>query len=132
MWKKFITILIVAIAIILFASDAYALQMNLALGKDIVNNKDKLNISYELYFPDSSVVQQIKGMDQQVFVLRLHAFNQENKNMTAIDDQGKSSQISLGYNKNGEDFYPASCQNIRLTGVNTINIALTENGCSVH
>ena len=106
--------------------------MNLTLDKDIVDNQHTLNISYDLYYPDSSVSQQMKGISQTVFWIWLKAFNQENKDFIPIDAKRKHSNISLSYRKNGEDYHPKSCQNIHLTHIKTINILFGERDCIIH
>lgn len=132
MLKKVLSVIAITATLSLFAINANALGVNITLGNDIVSNKDKLNVSYDIYYHGGSVSQQIKGTTQKVFALWLQAFNRENKDIVPVDFQGKHSQISLGYRKNEQDVYPASCQNMRLTNVDRLNIILTENGCAVN
>jgi hypothetical protein len=117
--------------LLLLSSQANALQMNLMLDKDIVNNNDRINIFYDLNFSDSSVSQQIKGMNQQIFSLWIDAFNKENKDLMPLDFHGKHSEISLGYRKDGHNYYLESCQHINLTDIKIITILLSENGCKI-
>lgn len=135
MIQFFLRLLFSIFLIITFSSTANAAQLNLTLGDDLKGNQDLLNIAYDLYYQSgadpldrSKESQSLNGFAPEHFVEWLQLFNKEIADKNPIDSiDGKHSQITLGYHKNGTDVFPASCQNMLLKEVTTI--LFTEEGC---
>ncbi|MBI2786861.1 MAG: hypothetical protein HYX60_11410 [Legionella longbeachae] len=123
-------------SLLIFAVEANAMKLNLILGNDIKTNKDSINLSYDIYeksgpgrydirknsFSTQGILlDSIDGLVAAFFSSDVHPTN---------NFDGKPSQITLGYIKNGAKIFPSSCQRIILKETTTIRF--NENGCSVN
>lgn len=121
----------------LLSGTSYAMQLNVNVGDDIKNNRDKLSFSYDLYYNVSTLSQQhtsnkMSGISAEMvssFIERLENVFSDIQPVDSID--GKHSEIAFGYKKNdGTEVYPASCQNIIAKPI--MNVLFSETGCVVN
>jgi len=129
------------LATILFAllsvTSVSALQINLTLADDFINNQDELNIDLEFFYAIGTgpydlgkVSQTIDGLEQTKINDYLNVFNKMFANVTpTVSVNNDNSHISLGFKKNGIAVYPATCSFIQLQVINNINVS--ETGCIV-
>lgn len=120
---------------------AFATQINLTVGNDLVTAKDTLNINRDFFtgtgFSSGSVNVEESQLSltavplDYVPVLMSH-LNESLQNKTIVDqpELGHISTLTLGYRKDGKDIYPINCK-INVAGKNVINIVINEAGCVV-
>ena len=133
--KVFITI-VLATTLGLLMSRSYAMQLNVSLGDDIKNNKDKISVAYDIYYnvTDASqkhIAQQASGIPIEKFTIFTALFNDAYVDVQPVDSlDGNHSHMTFGYIKDGLEIFPSSCQNIVAKPI--MNVQLDENGCIVN
>ncbi len=122
----------------LFASATMAMTVNITFGSDIMANKDSLNVSHQILtgaFPDIQKQENtLEGIESDKLLDFVKAYSDAfYSKIQAINDPftKEYSYITLGYNKNGSTHVPASCQKINISNQPSVNIKITEDGCSV-
>jgi hypothetical protein len=136
MLKKIRNTFFIGTIVALISTNASAMQFNLD-ASELIKNHDDLNVNYVLYSRTGPGQFNITGSQQIITVMWQHISDLINDYKDRFGDKqpcdnndGKHSQISLSYVKNGVTFSEGSCQYIPLT--NVTNITMTESGCSVH
>ncbi|MDX1901488.1 MAG: hypothetical protein SFW66_05730 [Gammaproteobacteria bacterium] len=134
------TLLATAISACL-SSAAFATQINLTVGNDLVAANDTLNLSYDIFagsgFHSGSADIQEEQNSMEGFQLAhvaeyMNMLNEDFQSKTIVDqpELGHVSTFTLGYKKGDKNIYPANCK-INLAGKNVINVTINEAGCIV-
>lgn len=131
-----ITLLSLFTCMLLLAANSYAMHFTLNLSDDIIANKDRISIAYDLYSRNGAgdVNEQHDQMALEKIYLdktqeAISGLNTMIASITPIDSMtGTHSTMSFGYVKaDGTKVSPASCQNIQARM--EMNVMLSEAGC---
>lgn len=131
MSKKFLMILISSG---IFIGRADAMNINIMVADELINNQVELSFSYDLYYNSSLIGEShtsglYSGIDMRNLARFSRFINQSLAEIEPVNSMtGKNSTLTVSYHtKNGAEIFPASCNNI--IAKTNMAITISEQGC---